>query len=235
MLNTLKRWSTPTAVIAASYFVLDHLLPDMIKIPHWMALALVALAGIFFVAAHAVGWWRTLRARVPGPWFPTRAWRVAHWLRRRPSVQILLIAASNSTDGNVLEECRIKLTLWRNLANTIDPTVIRFDGATLAMRNLRSNGGRRFLFRPLESGGLLALPMPAGKSDSVIVDFALVSLPMRVDEAPDFAADYELELTGVTADMGSARHLTGVLAVASYGFSAEAFRLNNNPVLATQF
>jgi hypothetical protein len=233
MLKTLKHWSSTPVILVASYFVLDHLLPDMFKIPHVVAVPLTVLAGTLFFGAHSVIWWRALRARVPGPWFTVPVWHFLYWIRRRPTLQIILAAASQSIEDGVVDECRFKLTVWRNVYNTLEPTVFRFDRAILEMRS-EGASDRPFCFRPVESGGLLLLPVQPGRSDAIALDFALVSIPLHISEAPNFITDYEIELKGVVAETGGARCIAGTLAPAHFQFSVESYRINNNAVLVNQ-
>jgi hypothetical protein len=172
MLKTLKHWSSTPVILVASYFVLDHLLPDMFKIPHVVAMPLTVLAGTLFFGAHFVRWWRALRVRVPGPWFTVPVWRFPHWIQHRPTVQILLAAPSQSIDNGVINECRFKLTVWRNVSNAIEPTFFHFDRAILEMRN-EGASGRPFCFRPVESGGLLLLPVQPSRSDAIVLGLRL--------------------------------------------------------------
>ncbi|MEV5022587.1 hypothetical protein MRBLMA1_002444 [Sphingobium sp. LMA1-1-1.1] len=198
----IAQYLTLPSLAAIAYWVLDHLLPDFLpKLPEPLGLSVVIGAGAVLLSALTIMGWRRLLVRMPRPWFPRPFFRIGFWLRHRPTTSIITVAPQVSMTGTTMDQCRLHLTLWRNLTRTPCKAVIRFDTAMLVLRQSDRPHARNHIFRPKEAGGLLHLPIPAQSVDSIKIEFAATGLPAPFPNAPDFSSDYRIELTGVFAEI----------------------------------
>jgi hypothetical protein len=213
----LRKWVAPAALLASSWFVLDHLLPDLLPKPtHDISLSIAALAAAVAVAAIAVRAWARLNEVLPRPWFPRPFWRIASWLKRRASVSIIAAFPKVALGNDTMDGCAFSLTVQRNLARLKSPSTLEFDRAQLVLSQTIAGKTRRFEFAPRDVGSFLASPIAAGTSDAVIVDFVGVRLPTALGEAPDFTRDFRLELRGVRVKVEGQHALAAELAAAPW-------------------
>jgi hypothetical protein len=169
--------------------------------------------GVLCLAAGAIFEARRLVYRLlPPPWLPDEFWRAFTWLKRRPRFGILLMNVPSMvlTEAGLVDSCRLAPTIWENTLPARDPAAIRYDNATIAMRQKRKGAWRTFVFRPVETGGFLS-QVHGPEQRNVIVAFSWTGSPQWPDDAPDFSADYDLTLKGVTAAIQTLRPLTGPL------------------------
>lgn len=206
--------------LGAGYWVLDHLAPDLLpKLPHNVALPIAVGAVVLMVIALSILGWRRLVEALPLPWFPHPFWRVGYWLYHRPSVAIQVVGPKANSSPVVMLESTIGLTIWRNLSRLREPAAIRFDKAMLHVVQTRDGKERRYAYRPVEAGGLLAQPVTARPGDAIILDFSATCLPLALADAPDFNQEYELRLTGVVAEVQGAKPFAGELPEARFAMA----------------
>jgi hypothetical protein len=212
---TPRRWIAPAAVFGVSWFVVDHLLPDLLpKPPHTAALAIVAAAMLAALAAGAARLWSWVNERVPRPWFPRPAWRVAVWLRSRPSVSIITAIPKVAFGNTTMDVCQFSLTIQRNFSRATRVSRLVWEDATLVMSQEIEGKRRHFTFRPRDAGGFLALSLNPGTSDAVMVDFEGGAFPVALAAGPDFTKDYQLDLRGVTVVVEGVHTIRAQLPVA---------------------
>ncbi|SFI55581.1 hypothetical protein [Caulobacter sp. UNC279MFTsu5.1] len=215
--SLVAKWTTPSAVLAACWFVLDHLVPDLLpKPPREAATVIAGVALALSLAAWARRGWSALNAQVPRPWWPRQPWRLGPWLRQRPQLHITTAAVEVIRGLTVLESAQVNLVIQRNLSRTRRTTTLRFDTARLELRQRRGKTVLRWNFAPEEAGGFLALPVSAGANDHVRIAFVGTGFPMAYGQLVDFEKPYELLLMDVEAEVGERRPLRGVLGVARY-------------------
>jgi len=206
--------------LEAGYWVLDHLVPDLLpKPPHIVALPIVTIALAMMAVALVVQGWRRLIKALPLPWLPRPFWRAVYWLRHRPSVAIQVAAPKANCSPVVMLDSTIGLTIWRNLSRLREPAVIRFDRAMLHVVQTRDGKERRYSYRPVEAGGILVQPVTARPGDAILLDFSATCLPVALADAPDFNQEYELRLTGVIAEVQGAKPLAGELPEARFAMA----------------
>jgi hypothetical protein len=207
------------AALAVSAFAADHLLDEVApKLPHAVALVLF-VAALAVLALDRMGRiWPVLLMRLPGPWLPLRSWRVRRWLAERPSVSILVVQPQIEVGAGIANRLSFSLTISRSFARVSEPTRMLFAESKLVLRQ----GQRRFVFRPQEAGGFLALPVHPGGSDAVVLTFLDPACPRALADAPDFHGEYTLELRGVRAEIGEDSALTGVLPSARWAWAGSA-------------
>jgi hypothetical protein len=206
-------------LLAVSALAADHLLDEVApKLPH--AVALVLFAGALAVlAGERIGRiWPALLARLPRPWLPFRPWRVRRWLAERPGASILVAQPQIEVGAGTANRLSFSLTISRSFVRASEPTRMLFAESELVLRQ----GRRRFVFRPQEAGGFVALPVQPGGSDAVVLTFLDPACPRALAEAPDFHAEYTLELRGVRAEIGDDSALTGVLPSARWVWAGSA-------------
>lgn len=215
----LRKVLAPAALLAGSWFVLDHLLPDLLpKPPQIVSLWIVGLAGLVATTA-SVGWgWTLLNEYLPRPWWPKPFWRVTTWLRRRPTLSVITAVPKVGFGNTTMDSCRVSLTLRRNLARLAAVSTVEFDEAVLILSQTIGRKTRRFAFAPCDAGGFLALPVAAGASDAVLVEFVGIAFPKPMSEAPDFTLDYHLELRGVRVRVQGKAPIAAELAPASWSW-----------------
>ena len=223
MMN-LHKLLAPAAILAFSLFILDHFAPDLVpRPPRMVTLAIVAAASALAAYALAVKGWTHLLERAPRPWLPLPFWRVARWIRQRPSVSIIQPFPKIEAGPSTVDHCAFSITVGRNLVRAgAGMVTLRFDAASLVMTQMKHGRHRRFVFSPTEVGGFLALPTRGGAFDAVKVDFVAAGAPWAPQDAPDFTADYTLELRGVCAAVDGPVRLAGELAPATWTWFREA-------------
>jgi hypothetical protein len=215
--RAFAKWTTPSGVLAACWFVLDHLAPDLLPKPPRDAAAVIAgVALVLSIAAWIWRGWSKLSLQLPRPWWPRSPMRLGEWLRHRPRLHITTASIEVIRGLIALEGAKANLVIQRNLTRTPRATTLRFDTARLQIRQRRGRAVLSWTFAPKEAGGFLAAPVSAGANDHVHVEFAGTSFPLAYDELIDFAKPYELVLSGVEAEVGERRPLRGVLGVARF-------------------
>jgi hypothetical protein len=103
-------------------------------------------------------------------------------------------------------------------------------GAELVFRQLGEAHRRSLVYRPVETGGFLALEARGNSCDFVAMRFAAMGTPVCLDEAPDFSGDFEFELRGVQARVTGTRPLVGELAPARWRWCREFNRVSPHGV-----
>ncbi|PVX27900.1 hypothetical protein DD559_19360 [Sphingomonas pokkalii] len=224
---TRSRYLALPFVVTSTYWVLDHLLPDILpKPPKPVSWSIVACAASLLLIALIVMGWRRLVDWMPRPWFPSPFWRVASWLRCRPTVSVVTVIPQASIVDGRMEECVIHVTLVRSLAQMPVDAVVRFDATTLILQRTDQRGSTRHVFRPKETGGFLMRPIAAGSLDSILIDFAATGLPARFPDAPDFDGDYEIAITGIRVEARSDRPFGGKLPPVKWQMCRAAYQAN---------
>jgi hypothetical protein len=203
-------------VSVVALWVIETLLPGLLPIPTQWAWAIVALAAALLAAALGLQALHRLRLRVPGPWISRPPWASRRWLRQRPRVSLLVAAANAAFGVSTLDRLRIHLTIHRSVDRTPRPCRILFDDAVLTLIQIRRGEVLRLRLGPDETGGFLGLPMDAGRSDSVVIEFSLIAAPVPVAQAPDLRQPYRLELDGVRAIVASRHPVAGRLPKAVF-------------------
>jgi hypothetical protein len=160
-------------------------------------LAIVAAAVLAALAAGAARLWSWVNERVPRPWFPRPAWRVAEWLRSRPSVSIITAFPKVAFGNTTMDACQLSLTIQRNFSRATRVSRLVWEGAKLVMTQEIGGKKRHFSFRPRDTGGFLALSLNPETIDAVMVDFEGVAFPVALAAGPDFTKDHQLD-RGVT-------------------------------------
>lgn len=224
---TRSRYLALPFVVTSTYWVLDHLLPDILpKPPKPVSWSIVACAASLLLIALIVMGWRRLVDWMPRPWFPRPFWRVGSWLRCRPTVSVVTVVPQASIVDGRMEECVIRVTLVRSLARMPVDAGVRFDAATLIQRRTDQRGSVRYVFRPKDTGGFLMRPFAAGSFDSVLIDSAATDLPARLPEAPDFDGDYEIAITGIRVEAMNDKALGGELPSVNWQMCRAAYQAN---------
>jgi hypothetical protein len=194
------RFITWSAVATISYWLLDHLAPDVLpKLPPAIELPVLIVAAALLFTAGGVRGGKAVLERFPRPWFPRPFWRVRFWLRYRPSIAITTATPFIDVGNTVMNGSQVSLMLNRNLSRLPTNAIIDLERAELVFRQLNGKQRRQHIYRPVEAGGFLALEAIKGSCDFVIVEFSAVGLPAPLSEAPDFTGDFAFELRGVRA------------------------------------
>jgi hypothetical protein len=182
-------------------------------VPSWLSDGLTYSGGLLFlaVAAWIVGDW--VRKRLPArPWFPDRPWQVARWLLQRPTVSPISIVPAIRWDIDRMEECTLVLTLNHWIARAPSDVSVLYEAAVLTVEQSIQGRRRRFTFRPLDVGGLLAHPIRhSDRNRAFQCSFVWTGLPARIDRAPDLRAKFGWTLSGIRAVVHSDPNLTGRL------------------------
>jgi hypothetical protein len=206
-----KYYLTLPALISGAFWVLERVLPDLIKIPEFIAKPLASLAGVIIVVSVLAYGWRWMARRVPRPWLPRPIWRARTWLAHRPTLSIITATPKIVTSATTMDECKITLQIARSLSASPTRARICFDHAFLEFRRTDRKRAEPFIFRPVEAGGFLALEMEPRSWNSVILEFSGVRFPIHLPHAPQFDGDYELTLRGVRAVFGGRKGFEGEL------------------------
>ena len=219
---------TASSLMFGAYWVLDHLLPELLpKIPSAVGEPIAFACVAIMTVGLAIRGWRLALHKIPRPWLPKQFWRVGVWLRHRPSLNVVSANPSIAFVGDVIGACGFTLTLQRNASRSLHDVTFEFERAELELSQSSSGQQRKWLFRPVETGGLLGQTINAQSSDFIILSFTAMNLPMTAPQSPDFGGDYEIEIRGVYAEMRSAQVLRGELSPVRWQW----FRSFNSGVL----
>jgi len=115
-----------------------------------------------------------------------------------------------------MTRCDFNLTIRRNLSNLPHEAVVHFESAKLTLTQVRGKNVRKYVFNPKETGGFLAFPMRPKTVDAVVIEFCSPESPFSVTDAPNFARNYELELSGIWIRACSQNSLRGPLPSAKF-------------------
>ena len=226
--------STLPALGALGWWLLDHLLPDLLpKVPVRTAWGIVIFVSLLLAGGLFVKAWQALLDRLPRPWLPKPFWRVKFWLHYRPVVAILQVVPKATFADTTMNECSLSLTVSRGLAELPREAVVQFERSVILLKCGNGKDARRHTFRPIETGGFLHNPMKANSADSVQIEFSATGLPAIPPEAPDFRGDYEIELRGVIVEIKGPKPLSGELPPTRWIMNQDAYRLSQACYLAS--
>lgn len=221
------------ALGALGWWLLDHLLPDLLpKVPVRTAWAVVIVVSLLLAGGLSVKAWRALLDRLPRPWLPKPFWRLRFWLNHRPVVAILQVAPKATFADAEMNECSLSLTVSRGFAKFPREAVVRFERSVILLKSGNGKDARRHIFRPVEAGGFLHIPIKANSADAVQIEFSATGLPAIPSEAPDFRSDYEIELRGVIVESRGPKPLSGELPPTRWAMNQDAYRLSQSYYLA---
>lgn len=221
-INRLSASAPFTLASAVAFFF--GLVTGNFDLPDIVRQTLLGVGSVGLAVSLVLLGWQNLFRRLPWPWLPRQSFRILRWLSWRPRLGILIVNTPVSYQSNTgsVEQCDVGVIVAEGAPREGRSLALRYDDAELILQQRHGGKFRRFVFAPSNVPAELGAPRTS-EDRNVHLLFRWRAGSDQI--TPNFAADYQLILTGVRAAVASGRaRVDGVLPAMTWTHDADAFR-----------